>query len=242
MTLLAIYQMEQNNFDNFIINSESNQNENEQIEQIDTFLEDLGTGQQFNQTDDLFDQIVYRPGEYSVRQLSREESSPKMECSYHSPPPPLPSITTAEVVHNPPPSYDAIASESKVSPPRVDTSVQIVTTTAKRTYRPSTSRVRSGPYEKYKDESGKIRVEQIIDPNEREKVLEKREKNRVAAEKARYKKKERIDTLETEKKRLDDLIKATDDELSKKRRYLDLLKVSFQEHEKVCHFFTKKIH
>ena len=163
-----------------------------------------------------------------------------------------------------------------VSPPRVETSVQIVTTTAKRTYRPSTStRVRSGPYEKYKDESGKIRVEQvknhskiiyslfrliinervwitlvqkliqtiqIVDPNEREKVLEKREKNRVAAEKARYKKKERIDTLETEKNRLDDLIKAADDELSKKRRYLDLLKVSFQEHEKVCHFFTKKIH
>ena len=87
-----------------------------------------------------------------------------------------------------------------------------------------------------------IQTIQIVDPNEREKVLEKREKNRVAAEKARYKKKERIDTLETEKNRLDDLIKAADDELSKKRRYLDLLKVSFQEHEKVCHFFTKKIH
>ena len=74
---------------------------------------ELGTGQQFNQTDDLFDQIVYRPGEYSARQVSQEESSPKMECSYPSPPPPPPSITTAEVVHNPPPSYDAIASESK---------------------------------------------------------------------------------------------------------------------------------
>ena len=37
-----------------------------------------------------------------------------------------------------------------------------------------------------------IQTVQIVDPNEREKVLEKREKNRVAAEKARYKKKERM--------------------------------------------------
>ena len=80
----------------------------------------------------------------------------------------------------------------------------------------------------------------ISDPTEREKVLEKREKNRIAAEKARYKKKERIDTLEEQMTNLESLIGAADDDYARTKRYLDLLRVSFQEHEKVCHF--KKMH
>jgi len=97
-------------------------------------------------------------------------------------------------------------------------------------------RIRSGPYEKYKDESGKIKVEEIADPIERERVLEKREKNRVAAEKARQKKRERIDELEREKKRLEELIAASDLDATRIQRNLDYLRVSFQEHEKVCCF------
>merc|ERR1712235_176670 len=97
-------------------------------------------------------------------------------------------------------------------------------------------RIRSGPYEKYKDESGKIKVEEISDPIERERVLEKREKNRIAAEKARQKKRERIDELEREKKRLEELIAASDLDATRIQRNLDYLRVSFQEHEKVCCF------
>ena len=76
----------------------------------------------------------------------------------------------------------------------------------------------------------------IADPIERERVLEKREKNRVAAEKARQKKRERIDELEREKKRLEELIAASDLDAVRIQRNLDYLRVSFQEHEKVCCF------
>jgi len=246
MTLLAIYQMDPNNFDVHI----SNQSRDDQIEQIDNFLDDLGSG--LHQTDNLFDQMVYPSNDHAGFQPVLDypiektiERQQKNECSnaYQSPPPPpppLPPITAAEIVQRPPPSYDAIASESKVSPPRLDCPSHSATHVKppKRTYRPS--RPRSGPYEKYKDESGKIRVEKISDPTEREKVLEKREKNRIAAEKARYKKKERIDTLEEEKTNLENHIRAANDDYAKTKRYLDLLKVSFHEHEKVCHF--KKMH
>ena len=71
---------------------------------------------------------------------------------------------------------------------------------------------------------------------ERERVLEKREKNRIAAEKARHKKKEKIDELEREKMKLQHLIQMSDLEELKVRRNLDYLRVSFQEHEKVCRF------
>jgi len=248
MTLLAIYQtMDPNNFDIHI----SNQSRNDQIEQIDNFLDDLGSGQQY-QTDDLFDQMVYQSNDhagfqpvmdYQLEKTVKQQQKNECPSAYQSAPPPppsLPPITAAEIVQRPPPSYEAIASESKVSPPRIECPSQPTTHVKppKRTSRPS--RVRSGPYEKYKDESGKIRVEQISDPTEREKVLEKREKNRIAAEKARYKKKERIDTLEEKKSDLEAMIRAADDDYAKTKRYLDLLKVSFQEHEKVCHF--KKMH
>ena len=76
----------------------------------------------------------------------------------------------------------------------------------------------------------------IDDPIERERVLEKREKNRVAAEKARQKKRERIDELEREKKRLEEMIAASDLDAVRIQRNLDYLRVSFQEHEKVCCF------
>ena len=76
----------------------------------------------------------------------------------------------------------------------------------------------------------------IADPAERERVLEKREKNRVAAEKARFKKRERIDELEKEKKRIEDLISMEDSGIVKVKLLLDTLRVSFQEHEKVCRF------
>lgn len=181
--------------------------------------------------------------DYQLEKTVKQQQKNECPSAYQSAPPPppsLPPITAAEIVQRPPPSYEAIASESKVSPPRIECPSQPTTHVKppKRTSRPS--RVRSGPYEKYKDESGKIRVEQISDPTEREKVLEKREKNRIAAEKARYKKKERIDTLEEKKSDLEAMIRAADDDYAKTKRYLDLLKVSFQEHEKVCHF--KKMH
>jgi len=219
MTLLVNYNMDQNNFDNFGFSD--NQHD---AQQVDPFLENLGSSRT-DQLDDIFGQMLY--------------PDPKAEQTFHPSPPP-PPITTTEVVHKPPPSYDAIAIESRVSPPRIERPVVLSSPVVKSagTYR--SSRVRSGPYEKYKDESGKICVEQIADPNERVRVLEKREKNRVAAEKARHKKKEKIETLETEKRRLEAIIREADEELSRKQRHLDLLKVSFQEHEKVCHF--KKVH
>lgn len=223
MTLLVNYNMDQNNFDNFGFS------DNQHGTEVDPFLENLGSSRTDQQLDDIFGQMLYPDPKAEVHH----------QQAFHPSPPP-PPITTAEVVHKPPPSYDAIAIESRVSPPRIETPVVLSKPPLKSvgTYR--SSRVRSGPYEKYKDESGKICVEQIADPNERVRVLEKREKNRVAAEKARHKKKEKIETLEAEKCRLEAIIREADEELARKKRHLDLLKVSFQEHEKVCHF--KKVH
>jgi len=153
-------------------------------------------------------------------------------------------IIPAEVAKNPPPAYENVVSTDQGSPMSdCSHSSRISGELIPSTSKPSTKnrhyrggRIRSGPYEKYKDESGKIKVEEIADPIERERVLEKREKNRVAAEKARQKKRERIDELEREKKRLEELIAASDLDAVRIQRNLDYLRVSFQEHEKVCCF------
>ena len=83
-----------------------------------------GSGQQY-QTDDLFDQMVYQSNDHAGFQpvmdypsLKTVKQQQKNECpsAYQSAPPPppsLPPITAAEIVQRPPPSYEAIASESK---------------------------------------------------------------------------------------------------------------------------------
>ena len=77
---------------------------------------------------------------------------------------------------------------------------------------------------------------QISDPAERERVLEKREKNRVAAEKARFKKRVRIDELEREKQKIEEVIASEDIQLSRIKTLLGTLRVAFQEHDRVCRF------
>jgi len=209
--------MEQNSsFDNFFVS------ENSVNETYDPFSDPTNTT-----LEELIDQVVFPESttkEYSPSTASRLYPSP--------PPPPVPTV---EVAQKPPPAYENFAQKSRASTPTNDQSSRLSPKNSSRRMYQS-HRVRSGPYEKYKDESGKIQVDQIADPEERERVLEKREKNRIAAEKARTKKKTKIDFLEGEKRRLSALIDAEDAELMRKRRKLDLLKVSFQEHEKVCSF------
>jgi len=207
--------MEQNSsFDNFFVSEHS--------ETYDPFSDPTNTT-----LEELIDQVVFP-------ESSTKEYSPSNASSMYPSPPP-PPIPTVEVAQKPPPAYENFAQQSRAATPVNEQSSRLSPKTLPRRGYQS-QRIRSGPYEKYKDESGKIQVDQIADPEERERVLEKREKNRIAAEKARTKKKTKIDFLESEKRRLLALIDAEDAELTTKRRKLDLLKVSFQEHEKVCSF------
>merc|ERR1712110_34464 len=152
----------------------------------------------------------------------------------------------SEVAKAPPPSYQDVfrSDDSPMSDVSGDISSHRSTPTSsnsrsnsqskKSQYR--SSRPRSGPYEKYKDESGKIKVDEISDPAERERVLEKREKNRVAAEKARQKKRIRIDELEREKRKIENIIELEDLKIGKIKMVLGTLRVAFQEHDRVCRF------
>lgn len=149
----------------------------------------------------------------------------------------------SEVAKAPPPSYQDVfrSDDSPMSDVSGDISSHRSTPNSnsnsqsrKSQYRPT--RPRSGPYEKYKDESGKIKVDEISDPAERERVLEKREKNRVAAEKARFKKRVRIDELEREKQKIEEVIASEDIQLSRIKTLLGTLRVAFQEHDRVCRF------
>lgn len=248
----CIHRMNQDSFlDPF---SSSPKNNSEDYDpQNDLLIEQINTNRQPYDERSTLDTLfanVFDPS-LSDQVLPYEQRSPINE--QHQRPGPSTAnhvgvqIIPAEIAKNPPPAYENVVFTDQGSPmsdishlsgESISFQKQPVKTLSKsgqsRSYR--TSRIRSGPYEKYKDESGKIKVEEISDPVERERVLEKREKNRVAAEKARHKKRERIDELEREKRRLEDLIAASDLDAVRIQRNLDYLRVSFQEHEKVCCF------
>ena len=80
---------------------------------------------------------------------------------------------------------------------------------------------------------------QINDPEEKRKVLEKREKNRIAAARARNRKKERTEELEEQESLLRSRIAATESDLERLRHLRHKLHVVSQEHEKLCQFLNQ---
>jgi chromosome segregation ATPase len=74
----------------------------------------------------------------------------------------------------------------------------------------------------------------INDPGEREKVLEKRTKNRMAASRSREKKTKKIKELETEKEQLETELRQIEFRTSELERTRNRLMIVWGEHEKIC--------
>jgi hypothetical protein len=233
--------MSQESFLNNLTNHNSSPSNNQSIDvrdELDIILR--GQNNYENSLENLFEHIdtSQQPTQPAIRmaisQTNPNESQSLTSVGYE---------IQSEVAKAPPPSYQDVfrSDDSPMSDVSGDICSNRLTPNSnsnsqsrKSQYRPT--RPRSGPYEKYKDESGKIKVDEISDPAERERVLEKREKNRVAAEKARYKKRIRIDELEREKQKIEEVIAAEDIQLSRIKMLLGTLRVAFQEHDRVCRF------
>jgi hypothetical protein len=129
-----------------------------------------------------------------------------------------------------PPSYDEIKHERISGSPQSDSSQPMPGSTG------HPPRFIAGPYGKFKDDSGKIDIGKITDPAERRKVLEKREKNRIAAARARNRKREKTEDLEEEKAQLSQQISGLDAETQRLRDLRNTLNVVLNEHDKLCPF------
>ena len=120
---------------------------------------------------------------------------------------------------------------------------------------------RPGPYDRIKDQSGKINLElvgilrdplnkgppvngfiQIHDAEERKRVQDKRLKNRVAAEKSRTRKKEQTRRLEDDANRLRLDNEHVTNELQQLKQLARKLRVVQSEHEKLCEFAQQSAH
>jgi len=234
------YRMNQESFlNNFNQNSPPNtQNQSNEGNYVRDELDIILRGQHNyeNSLENLFENIDTSQSNQSMA-ISQNSNQHSLTVGYG---------IQSEVAKAPPPSYQDVfrSDDSPMSDVSGDISSHRSTPTSsnsrsnsqskKSQYR--SSRPRSGPYEKYKDESGKIKVDEISDPAERERVLEKREKNRVAAEKARQKKRIRIDELEREKQKIENIIELEDLKIGKIKMVLGTLRVAFQEHDRVCRF------
>lgn len=98
---------------------------------------------------------------------------------------------------------------------------------------------RSGPYDRFKDNSGKINVALIDDNTEKQRVLEKRRKNRRAAARSRTKKKERIDELESEKNSLERELWEYNNEIEILTRKRNNLRIAAEEHHRICEYLNR---
>jgi len=98
------------------------------------------------------------------------------------------------------------------------------------------SKRRPGPYDNLKDPSGKINLELISDECERNRVKDKRLKNRQAAEKSRKRKKEQTERLESDATRLRIDNEQIVSELARLKQLARKLRAVQSEHEKICEF------
>jgi hypothetical protein len=138
-----------------------------------------------------------------------------------------------------PPPYDTVKNERFTESPPSDSST---TMPHARTQLERPSRFNAGPYGRFKDDSGKIDIHQIPDQNERRKVLEKREKNRIAAARARNRKREKTEILEDEKAKIQSQINTVQDETQRLRNLRNTLRVVANEHDKLCPYLSKSYH
>lgn len=76
--------------------------------------------------------------------------------------------------------------------------------------------------------------------NERRKVLEKREKNRVAAARARTRKREKTDVLEEEKAKIESEMSLVQRETQRLQNLRNTLRVVSNEHDKLCPYLGNK--
>lgn len=127
-----------------------------------------------------------------------------------------------------PPPYDTVKNERITESPQSDSG------------RDRPQRLYAGPYGRFKDDSGKIDIHQIPDMNERRKVLEKREKNRVAAARARTRKREKTDVLEEEKAKIESEMSLVQRETQRLQNLRNTLRVVSNEHDKLCPYLGNK--
>jgi hypothetical protein len=144
-----------------------------------------------------------------------------------------------------PPPYDAIKNERFTESPQSDSPTHFsqssrVSQSNHRSVSSSVnSRFSAGPYGRFKDDSGKIDIHQIPDETERKKVLEKREKNRIAAARARNRKREKTEILEEEKANVQNQINSVDIETQRLTNLRNTLRVVANEHDKLCPYLAK---
>lgn len=171
---------------------------------------------------------------------SPQNYSPLSDLSGTARPPSFQSIPT-EPARGQPPPYETVKNERVNVSPVQDIELPSYSGSIVR-YNQNRSRPgrhERGPYGQYKDDSGKIDITKINDPEEKRKVLEKREKNRIAAARARNRKKERTEELEEQESLLRSRIAATESDLERLRHLRHKLHVVSQEHEKLCQFLNQ---